>query len=556
MKTRWAFDVAVRSEAAQKVVDIALYDVIGDSYGDSPTAKQVLDTLAANPDASQINVRINSRGGIVDEGVTIHNILAQHPAPVRVHVDGLAASIASVIAMAGDEIIMADNAMMMIHDPWTLAIGSASDMRKTADYLDKTGDTLAGVYAARTGKSLDEVKAAMAAETWMNADEALGNGYATKVVPAKKAAAAMASALDLSGFRHAPAAAMALAAASKAPPLAKAVPYKEYPKREDTSWDGAAAVGRMRKWASSDGSGSKDKIDWTKYRNGFAWYDEKNVEDFGSYKLPHHDVSNGGLVTSRQGTIAAGDAVSGSRGGTSIPESELGGVRSHLQKHYAQFGLKAPWESSSDNALRAATKEEPADAPPPHDPEAAVPVIELGLRMLSGHDVEVTMGPGPDVPLEKPMDSSTAKRAQNTHPNAAHPAAPRGKTNMTKEELKAQHPELYAAVLAEGEKDGVSKERKRVSAHIKLGTSSGDMKFAHDCIANGASAQDDEVFASYQSAAMNRRDGQARQSDSNAAGAALDGVAAPKANAGTEVKDAVDEGVERFLASRGKAANG
>jgi len=95
---------------------------------------------------------------------------------------------------------------------------------------------------------------------------------------------------------------------------------------------------------------------------------------------------------------------------------------------------------------------------------------------------------------------------------------------MTIEELKKAHPELCSALLSEGEQAGVTKERKRVNAHLKLGTSSGDMKLAHDSIASGVSAMDEEVFAAYQSAAMNRRDQGNRQADSNAAGAALGGA--------------------------------
>lgn len=121
-----------------------------------------------------------------------------------------------------------------------------------------------------------------------------------------------------------------------APVTAKAVPFHSYPPVEG-AWDASAAEGRLRKWASSDGSGSKEKMNWAKYQDGFAWYDSTNAEDFGSYKLPHHDIVNGKIVTNHRGTSAALAAVNGARGGVSIPTADLAAVRAHLEKHLAQF---------------------------------------------------------------------------------------------------------------------------------------------------------------------------------------------------------------------------
>jgi hypothetical protein len=123
----------------------------------------------------------------------------------------------------------------------------------------------------------------------------------------------------------------------------KAVPFKAAEIVEG-GWDASAATKRLRNWASSDGSGDKDTISWSKYRQGFAWYDTADVESFGSYKLPHHDVQDGSLVTNKRGVQAAAGAVQGARGGVSIPEGDMSGVRSHLAKHYHQWDEKAPWE--------------------------------------------------------------------------------------------------------------------------------------------------------------------------------------------------------------------
>ncbi|HVW29965.1 MAG TPA: head maturation protease, ClpP-related [Polyangiaceae bacterium] len=208
-KSRCIYALAEKGDA----IELDVYDVVG-LGGDSPTAKQVLDRLSSAKNAKTIELRINSAGGLVDEGLSMYSLLAQHPARKIVHVDSLAASIASVLCMCGDEIVMAESAMMMIHNPWSLALGDAAELRKTADILDKRAGQLAGIYSARTGQSLPNVFDAMARETWMTANEAKALGYATRIVPSK-GIAARARVFDLTPFRHVPAAAYALAATTK-----------------------------------------------------------------------------------------------------------------------------------------------------------------------------------------------------------------------------------------------------------------------------------------------------------------------------------------------------
>lgn len=175
------------------VFDLDIYDVVDPnaftdpfygSYGVS--ARQVLDQLKAAQDVSQINVRINSAGGDVFDGMAIYNLLHSHPARVRVQVDGLCASIASIIAMAGDEIVMGEGTWMMVHKPYSaFTQGSgADDLRKTADVLDKMTESMCAVYASRTGQSAEDCEAAMDAETWMTAEEAKSLGYCTEITPA------------------------------------------------------------------------------------------------------------------------------------------------------------------------------------------------------------------------------------------------------------------------------------------------------------------------------------------------------------------------------------
>lgn len=181
---------------ANKEAEIWLYEEIGGWVGVS--AKKFADDLKALGDLTKITLRINSPGGDVFDGNAIYNILKQHKARVEVFVDGLAASIASIVAMAGDEITIAENAMMMVHAPWTFAMGNADDLRKTIDMLDKVAETIVVTYARRTKKDEQAIKDLMAAETWMTADEAIANGFADKTAEANQIAAHF----DLSKFKY------------------------------------------------------------------------------------------------------------------------------------------------------------------------------------------------------------------------------------------------------------------------------------------------------------------------------------------------------------------
>jgi ATP-dependent protease ClpP protease subunit len=189
MSNKWAF----RALAQGSVLDIEIYDVVDPNAYSDPwwgsygvSARQILDTLRAAQDVTQINVRINSAGGDVFDGMAIYNLLHQHSARVRVQVDGLCASIASIIAMAGDDIVMGEGTWMMIHKPYSafMAECGSDDLRKTADVLDKMTESMCAVYCARTGQKPEAVLAAMTAETWMTAAEAKSLGYCTEVTPA------------------------------------------------------------------------------------------------------------------------------------------------------------------------------------------------------------------------------------------------------------------------------------------------------------------------------------------------------------------------------------
>ncbi|HEJ4650912.1 TPA: Clp protease ClpP [Pseudomonas aeruginosa] len=200
------------------VAEILLYDEIG-VWG--ITAQQFARELKALGDLSLISLRIHSPGGDVFEGTAIYNLLKNHPARVEAHVDGLAASMASVIAMAADTIYMPENAMMMVHRPWGIQGGEADDMRRYADLLEKIEGTMVAAYMAKTGKSEEDIKALLKAETWMDGREAVEAGFADQLTEPLAAAAQLTS-KRMKEFAHMPEALKALMQPRASTPAAAA----------------------------------------------------------------------------------------------------------------------------------------------------------------------------------------------------------------------------------------------------------------------------------------------------------------------------------------------
>lgn len=164
---------------ANDTAEISIYDEIG--FWGVSAASFAQDLKSCGNNLKQINLHIHSPGGDVFDGIAIYNLLKNHPANVTVFIDGLAASMASVIAMAGNEVIMPENAMMMIHKPWGIQGGDAEDMRKYADLLDKVENTLIPAYATKTGKTPEELAEMLSAETWLNGKECVEQGFADKL---------------------------------------------------------------------------------------------------------------------------------------------------------------------------------------------------------------------------------------------------------------------------------------------------------------------------------------------------------------------------------------
>jgi ATP-dependent Clp protease protease subunit len=218
----WRFNAAADGDSAE----LLLYGTIADEswWSDEISPKQFSADLAALGNIKNLTLRINSYGGDVFAANAMFNILKQHPAKVTVRIDGIAASAATIVMLAGDEVVMPVNAMIMIHNPWTIAMGDAREMRAAADLLDTVRDTILATYQTKTGLSRQELINMMNSETWMTADEAVDKGFADKVETDNSLSTALADGklvvnglpYDLSKFRLVPAA--LLKSASQIPP--------------------------------------------------------------------------------------------------------------------------------------------------------------------------------------------------------------------------------------------------------------------------------------------------------------------------------------------------
>ena len=202
-----------KAAADGKPAEILIYGEISDTlwWGDEVTPKGFKKELDALGDVDEINVFVNSYGGDVFAGHAIYSMLKRHKAKIHVFVDGVAASIASVIAMAGDTITMPKNSMMMIHNPWTWGAGDSAYFLKLADDLDRIRESIITTYESR-GIKRDEIIAIMDAETWLTAEEAVEKGFADEIEESQEVAACVKDGklyvneqeMDFSRYRHPP----------------------------------------------------------------------------------------------------------------------------------------------------------------------------------------------------------------------------------------------------------------------------------------------------------------------------------------------------------------
>lgn len=174
-------------------------------------------------------------------------------------------------------------------------------------------------------------------------------------------------------------------------------PNHEPPKDEDTNWDASRAINNLRKWASSDGSGDKDTIDWNKYKMGFGYYDAEDKENFGSYKLPHHDIIEGTFKVLWSGVVAAMAALLGARGGVDMPDDEKKRCYNHLANHYKQFDKEPPeYESIEQDVDYEESENEYKDADDSfelwkNELEARLDCVERKIKVIQEQLQEIDM---------------------------------------------------------------------------------------------------------------------------------------------------------------------
>lgn len=188
-------------EASNETLEIDVFEVIGGWFG--VNAADIRRRLNARADAKLIKVAINSRGGDVFEGLSIYEQLVNHSARVQVHISALAASMGSVIAMAGDEITIAESGFVMVHGVKGFAAGDSDMLRDIAKMMDAAESTIANIYAKRTGQPLNKIEGWLSRDTYMTAAEALERGFVTSIAPAKTPAQQTATAKAFAMFNAA-----------------------------------------------------------------------------------------------------------------------------------------------------------------------------------------------------------------------------------------------------------------------------------------------------------------------------------------------------------------
>lgn len=197
---RGTLEIHTREDTAE----ILIYGVIGeDPWGEGGITAERFVRELRSVNAKTIQVRINSPGGDAFDGLAIYNALRRKPALIETHVDGLAASAAATIAMAGDHISIAENAFLMIHRSWAFVVGNTTDMMETADVLSKLDEGVAKIFSSRTNKSNSRMLNLMEAETWLNSDEAKSENFVDEITGVE-GAKQIDSRFDLSAYRNSP----------------------------------------------------------------------------------------------------------------------------------------------------------------------------------------------------------------------------------------------------------------------------------------------------------------------------------------------------------------
>lgn len=319
-----------KNQYGMNVGEIRLYSSIGEGWGEDG-AVEFNNKLDKMRECDEIHVRINSGGGSVFSGNAIYASLKRFPKPVKVFVDGIAASIASVIMCAGDEVYCPSNAVIMVHRPLNQVAGNVDDMKENIAILEKIQETIEEAYLNKCGKKItrDNLQKLMVGDykdgTWLTAKEAQELGFVDIIEDECLAVAEYKGSsnvvingvkMDLSQYKN----------LDKVKEMIdKAQSYGNLPLApRDNQWDAPAADKRVRAFFKC-----QDKPN-AQYKKAFLWYDETKSDLFGSYKLPFADVVDGQLKAVYRGLSAA----KGRLNQTDIPASDKAKVEEVLRKYY------------------------------------------------------------------------------------------------------------------------------------------------------------------------------------------------------------------------------
>ncbi len=177
---------SIKNIAKSQMTEVMIYDEIGNFGVD---AKSFINEIKQIPNDTSVLLRINSPGGSVIDGLAIYDAISRMPQKVTARIEGIAASMASVIALAADEVIMSENSLYMIHNVWGGEVGDSDDLRKAADLMDKMGERLINIYVSKTGQTEEQIRSWMDEETWFNSLEAQEAGFINLVEEPIKMAA-------------------------------------------------------------------------------------------------------------------------------------------------------------------------------------------------------------------------------------------------------------------------------------------------------------------------------------------------------------------------------
>lgn len=248
-------------------------------------------------DGKDIKIEISSPGGFVYDGFEMYNIIKNYSGNVHMHIMGLAASMASYIALAGDKITAESNSVFMIHNAWTIGMGDHNELRKMSDEIEQLSLLMARTYSRRTGKKLSEIKELMNAETFFFGKDIKKNGFVDEVLPdkknngTKKESLAMASLYINDCYDQVRKSESTKEDLEKAAALYATVgTYDSNAKLIDEEWSKSESETR---WRSHVDVESSEDLPNRRYSKRFGWWDVENAENFGAYKFPHWDFKEG-----------------------------------------------------------------------------------------------------------------------------------------------------------------------------------------------------------------------------------------------------------------------